>query len=69
MKYALLVIAALTVAGCVEEGSDLTNQEQTITVCLDGVAYWMINPQARSQVLAPRVDPKTLTFVRCDSVK
>lgn len=69
MKYALLAIAALTLAACVEEGSDLTNKHNTITVCLDGVEYWMINPEARSQTMAPRIDPETLSFVRCKDIK
>lgn len=66
MKY--LVLASLVfLAACVEDGDDLTNKHNTITICLDGVEYWMINPDTQSQTMAPRVNPDTLTFIRCEA--
>ena len=56
MKYiALIALVALT--ACVEEGSDLTTA--MTTVCLDHVAYWY-DGQGNSQMMAVRIDPKTL---------
>jgi PBP1b-binding outer membrane lipoprotein LpoB len=66
MKYALVMIAALALAGCVQEGDELTNTNNMIAVCIDGVSYWMLHPNTPSQVIAPRVGPETLTFVRCE---
>ena len=37
-----------------------------ITVCLDGVAYWVDGEDTYYQMMAPRIDPETLTFVRCE---
>jgi hypothetical protein len=62
-KLTLLAIFAIAaLAGCVEEGSDQTSEMTTI--CLDGVAYWF-DGAGQSQMMAPRVDPTTLQFVRC----
>lgn len=65
-KLALIALIAMTtLSGCIEEGADLTNNHNVITICLDGVEYWMISPEKQSQTLAPRVDAVTLEFVRC----
>ena len=62
MKY-LVVVATLFLVGCVEDGSDQTSD--MITVCLDGVAYWVTSAGTNYQMMAPRIDPDTLSFVRC----
>ena len=64
----LALVAMMTLAGCIEEGVELSTNEtsiETMTVCLDGVSYWLIQPNTRSQAMAPRIDPVTLQFVRC----
>lgn len=66
MKYALLVIAALTLAGCIEDGKDATTD--MIIVCLDGVEYWVDGENTQQQMMAPRIDPETLSFVRCEAI-
>jgi uncharacterized protein YcfL len=62
MKYGLLLVAALALAGCKENGSNQTND--MITICLDGVAYWY-DGQGQTQMMSPRIDPETLSFVKC----
>ena len=64
MKFALFAVILFTLSACVEEGSDQTSD--MITMCLDGVAYWYDGQgQGQTQMMAPRIDPKTLTFIRC----
>jgi hypothetical protein len=61
MKYiALIALVALT--ACVEEGSDQTGD--MTTMCLDHVAYWL-DGQGQSQMMAVRIDPKTLQPMLC----
>ena len=62
MKY-LVVVASLFLVGCVEDGSDQTSD--MITVCLDDVAYWIDMEGTNYQMMSPRIDPDTLSFVRC----
>lgn len=59
----LVSIAAITLAGCVEEGENF--DKEATAICLDGVQYWIIDPHMREQAIAPRIDPETLTYVRC----
>lgn len=64
MKYISIALVCMTLTACtIEEGQDVT--ELTTSVCLDGVEYWTMYLGANAGVLAPRVDPETLTFVRC----
>lgn len=66
-KFAIIaMISMTTLAGCVEEGDDLIKKGNTITVCLDDVQYWLLNPNTQLQAMAPRIDPITFQFVRCD---
>jgi hypothetical protein len=65
MKYFVIILMSLTLAGCIEDGSDITNSKSVIAVCIDNVEYWVIYPESTSQSMAPRIDPKTLSFVRC----
>jgi hypothetical protein len=63
MKY-IAIVSFIFLAACgPEENSDHTND--VTTICLDGVAYWH-DGFNQSQMMAPRIDPKTLTFVLCD---
>lgn len=66
-KLALIGFALISfaLAGCKEEGQDLTRDQRTMTICLGGVEYWLLNAETQSQMLAPKVDAATLTFVRC----
>lgn len=65
MKIALFAVILVTLSACVEEGSDQTTD--MITICLDDVAYWF-DGQGQSQMMSPRIDPKTLTFIRCKDI-
>lgn len=63
MKY-VIIASILFLSACTEDGSDQT--DDMITVCLDGVSYWVDGEDTQSQMMAPRIDPKTLTFIRCE---
>jgi hypothetical protein len=65
MKAIIALAFTVTLAGCVEEGDDLTNRHNTVTVCLGGVEYWILSPDSQLQALAPKINPKTLDFVVC----
>ena len=63
-KTIVAFIILFLLVGCgKEEGSNQT--EDMTTICLDGVAYWFDGAGA-GQMMAPRVDPETLTFIRCE---
>ncbi len=64
MKYLSIALVCLTLTACtIENGQDVT--ELVTAVCLDGVEYLSMGMGANAGLLAPRVDPETLTFVRC----
>lgn len=62
MKY-ILIVSVLLLAACRENGSDETSD--MITICLDRVAYW-VDGVGNTQMMAPRIDPVNLEFVRCE---
>lgn len=63
-KTIVAFIILFLLVGCgKEEGSDQTSDMTTI--CLDGVAYWY-DGVGNTQMMSPRIDPKTLTFIRCE---
>lgn len=66
MKY-VAILSLIFLASCIEDGSDSTYD--MITTCLDGVAYWVDGENTDQQMMAPRIDPKTLTFMRCEGKK
>lgn len=57
------MIAVAFLAGCVEEGDDLT-QDYT-TVCIHGVEY-LHRASGHKGYLAPRIDAETLQPRRCE---
>jgi hypothetical protein len=61
MKYVLMT-AVLALAACTEKEADRTTDMTSI--CIDGVSYWL-EGAGGSQMMAPRISPDTLTFVRC----
>lgn len=63
MKILFSVLALSLLVACVEEGEDVT--EDMTVACIDGVEYWF-DGIGQSQMMAPRIDPETLTFVRCE---
>lgn len=64
MKYAILGIIALAVAGCktTETNGDVVNGFEI--ACVGGVEYY-VDKSGYGTSLAPVVDPETLAFVRC----
>ncbi len=65
MKYAVVILAALTLAACKDErpSTDSDSGLSYRAECIDGVEYWT---RFGGKVLAVRVDPNTMTFVRCE---
>lgn len=65
MKYLAIILAIVTLSGC----KDMNNTNQTedmITICLDDVAYWVDGEGTNYQMMSPRINPETLSFVRCE---
>lgn len=68
MKYILVTTAILVLAGCNDETSNAKSESgRTYKVeCIDGVEYW-IRAGGNRGYMAVRVDPKTMSFVRCNT--
>jgi hypothetical protein len=71
MKYGFLIVVLVFVAGCVSEAEQSTPSTSSRYVgetyeleCIDGVEYWF-RAVGNKGYLAPRIDPETLTYVRC----
>lgn len=66
MKYVLMATIVLTLAACNDERSQSQSESgRTYTVeCIDGVEYWT-RQFGNTGYMAVRVNPETLTFVRC----
>lgn len=67
MKY-LAIFSLVFLAACYEDTSSIQSENgRTFHVeCIDGVEYWHRNANSRSS-MSPRIDPNTLTFVRCQT--
>lgn len=65
MKY--LAIASLVfLAACYDTPVAQSESGRQYSIeCIDGVEYWFRSGNSRS-VLAPRIDPNTMSFVRCE---
>lgn len=59
----LIILSFVLLSACIEEGSDKTSIMNKI--CLDNIEYWF-KAAGGTAVMSPRVDPKTMTFVRCE---
>ena len=65
MKTTLALLASIALlSGCIENGDDVTSDMKNI--CIDGVQYWVDSEGSNLQMMSPRIDPVTLTFVRCE---
>lgn len=64
-KIVALVLLGVVLTGCIENGEDITESSRVKTICLDNVEYWILDATGHSQALAPKVDPTTLSFIRC----
>jgi hypothetical protein len=67
MKYVLIMTAILALAACKDE-RPTTESESGLNYkaeCIDGVEYWVRSTGHRGY-MSVRVDPKTLSFVRCE---
>ena len=64
MKWLAIPLMIIPLAACQDDRekavSDL--KYNYLVECIDGVEYWI----RLSGYMAPRVDPETLTFVRCE---
>jgi hypothetical protein len=67
MKYILIVTALVTLVACKEDERPAVESESGRTYrveCVGGVEYW-VRTNARQGYMAVRVDPETMSFVRC----
>ena len=66
MKY-ILIASLIFLAACNDErpSSQSDSGRDYKVECIDGVEYWVRTAGYRGY-MAVRVDPKTLTFVRCE---
>lgn len=68
MKYVIGLIAVLVLIGCDQRPQVVSNSGQGYRVeCIDGIEYWF-REQSKRAYMAVRVDPNTLSFVRCDRI-
>jgi hypothetical protein len=67
MKYVLMTAIVVALAGCRDErpSTESVSGNTYRVECIDSVQYWIIG-SGNSQMMTARVDPKTLTFVRCE---
>jgi translation initiation factor IF-1 len=67
MKYILIVAALITLAACKEDERTAVESDSGRNYrveCLDGVEYW-VRYSGHNGYMAVRVDPETMSFVRC----
>jgi hypothetical protein len=65
MKYIMILTAAVFLAACNEEKTQSTTSSLSFAIeCIDGVEYWRAR-RGKGGYMAVRVDPNTMTFVRC----
>ncbi len=68
MKYVMIVIAALTLVACKDERPAVESDgaRNYRVECVGGVEYWVqFNNIQSAGYMAVRVDPETMSFVRC----
>lgn len=66
MKYAIL-FAAVFLTACVDERPSAQSESglRYYVECIGGIEYWT-SVVGQTGFMAVRVDPETLTFVRCN---
>jgi uncharacterized membrane protein len=67
MKYVFIMAAVLALAACKDERSAVESESgrNYYVECVGGVEYWF-RVVGYQGFMAVRVDPETLTFVRCE---
>jgi hypothetical protein len=67
MKYAIIFTALLALTACKDErpSTEGTSGREYRIECIGGIEYWH-RPRGQASLLAVRVDPETMTFVRCE---
>ena len=70
MKWFVIPVMLITLAACQDdrERVESENGNGYRVECIDGVEYWVRRGINGRSYMAPRIDPETLTFVRCSSV-
>lgn len=67
MKYVIMIASFAILSACIPDAREKVASEvgQTYTVeCINGVEYWK-QSRGYGGYMAPRINPETLTFVRC----
>jgi hypothetical protein len=67
MKYILVLTALFALSACQYDGPTAVGNSgiEYRVECIDGIEHWLRN-RGRTSLLAVRVNPETLTFVRCE---
>lgn len=68
MKYAIVFTALLALVACKEDTRPITESESGSSYrieCIGGIEYWT-RANGHQGYMAVRVDPETMTFVRCE---
>lgn len=68
MKYAIAFTTLLALAACKEDTRPISESESGRSYrveCIGGIEYWA-HANGYQGYMAIRVDPETLTFVRCE---
>jgi len=69
MKYILALMSLLTLTACFDDdrpSQDSTSGRSYMIECIDGIQYWLRSGSTQG-FMAVRVDPETMTFVRCET--
>jgi hypothetical protein len=68
MKYVALILSLSVLAGCIEDNRETVpsnSGSKYKAECIDGIEYWL-HRRGNAGYLAVRIDPETLSYVRCN---
>jgi hypothetical protein len=69
MKYVMFLTVILGLTACKKDTRPITESESGRSYrveCIGGIEYWT-RVNAHQGYMSVRVDPETMTFVRCES--
>jgi hypothetical protein len=69
MKYTIAILAVLALTACVEDERPVVKSDSDRNYrveCVDGIEYW-VRHSGHQGYMAVRVDPDTMSFVRCNT--
>jgi hypothetical protein len=69
MKYTIAILSMLALTACVEDERPVVKSDSDRSYrveCVDGIEYWVRHTRHKGY-MAVRVDPDTMSFVRCNT--